>query len=271
MEFSADQLQQFKTEGYLVVPDFWDAREVRAMQLEMDRLRRDGLIHNVTTEGDGVTPSKDKVNLQIIPIFDKSDFYRAMPFAEKAIHAVSQLIGDPFLLHLDQAFVKPGRHGIGTHWHQDNAYFKIRDPLMGTAMWSAVHDATLANGTMRVIPGSFREQYEHSRDPYSNAHIRCYPPEERAIAIEVPAGGVLFFCYGTAHETGVNNTDKERAGVALHFLRADYAQDELVDPSRETRPYMTGPLATGGLLEYGAVVAGTWDAEVKRMLASETK
>lgn len=269
MEFTPAQVEHFKTHGFLAVPDFWDAREVRAMQLELERLKRDGWLRNVTTEGDGSTHSSTKVNLQLCPMFHRSDFFRAMPFAPKSMRAISQLIGDPFLLHLDQVFLKPGRHGVGTNWHQDNAYFKIDNPLMGTAMWTAVHDATAANGTMRIIPDSFREVYEHSRDPYSDHHIRCYPPEERALTIELPAGGVLFFAYGTAHCTGANDTDQERAGMALHFLRAEYAKDELVETDRDCRPYLTGPEATGGLREYGVTVAGTWEQEVERMLGSE--
>ena len=80
---------------------------------------------------------------------------------------------------------------------------------MGTAMWIAVHDATTANGTLQVIPDVFRTAFEHSRDPYSDHHIRCYPPEERAVHLELPAGGVAFFCYGTPHATGPNTTDRD--------------------------------------------------------------
>jgi ectoine hydroxylase-related dioxygenase (phytanoyl-CoA dioxygenase family) len=150
---------------------------------------------------------------------------------------------------------------------QANAYFRIRDSLMGTAMWTAVHEATVANGTLRIIPDCFRALLEHSRDPFSDHHIRCYPPEERAVDIELPAGGVAFFAYGTPHATGPNTTDQERAGVALHFLRADYAPDELIQPDRDYRPYLTGPQATGGLRDYGEKVAGTWEREVERALA----
>jgi len=269
MQFTPEQINQFKTEGYLAVPQFWNADEVRAMQLELKRLQHDGLLRNVATEGDGKTTSNTKANLQLCPMYHKSNFYRAMAFAPKVIEAISQLIGDPFLLHLDQVFLKPGRHGAGTNWHQDNAYFKISNPLMGTAMWTAVHEANEANGTMRIIPGSFKERYEHSRDPDSDHHIRCYPPEERAKLIELPAGGVLFFAYGVAHATGANNTDRERAGVALHFFRTDYAQDELITPDRDTRPYLTGPDASGGEREYGVRVAGTWEQEVQRVLNGE--
>ena len=51
----------------------------------------------------------------------------------------------------------------------------------------------------------------------------------------------------------------------MHFLHADYAAPGLVDGDRRTRPYVTGPRATGGRAEYGVEVTGTWEREVERM------
>ena len=154
MRFSARQIERFRHDGYLAVPGFYGADEVAALQAEVERFKREGLVRNVATEGDGTTHSTTKANLQLIPLFDKSDLVRALPFDAKVVEAVGQLIGDPFLLHLDQMFLKPARHGVGTAWHQDNAYFRIADPLRGTAMWIAIHDANLANGTLHLIPAA---------------------------------------------------------------------------------------------------------------------
>ena len=268
MFFTRQQLDQFQSEGYVAIPNFWDKQEIIAIQHEISRLKKAGLLRNVATDGDGKTHSQVKQNLQLCPMYDKSDFVRALPFSDKVTGAVSELIGDPVLLHLDQVFLKPGGNGAGTNWHQDNAYFKIANPLKGTAMWTAVHDATVANGTLHLIPGSYRTEYEHSRDPESDHHIRCYPPEEQAIPIELPAGGVVFFCYGTAHCTLGNTTAKERAGLALHFLNADYVNMD-VRSGFEIKPYLTGPQATGGLAEYGLKVKGTWQEQVDRLVALE--
>jgi phytanoyl-CoA hydroxylase len=263
---TAEQVQHFREHGFVAAPTFFDARETAAIRAEVERLQREGYLRNVATDGDGKTTSQTTHNLQLCPMYRQSPLFRALPFAEKVVGAVRNLLGDPLILHLDQVFLKPGKTGMGTSWHQDNAYFRVSDPLMGTAMWIAVHDATLANGTLQVIPDVFRMAFKHGRDPYSDHHIRCYPPEEQAVHLELPAGGVAFFCYGTPHATGPNTTDKERAGAAFHFLRADYAQDELIQPDRDYRPYLTGPEATGGLREYGVRVAGTWEQEVDRAL-----
>jgi len=272
MALSASQVAQFRTQGYLVVPGFFSQREVEAMQAEVARFQREGKFNNVATDGDGKTKSTTQRNLQICPTVKISTFFRALPFEPKVVEAVSQLIGDPFLLHLDQIFLKPAGDGMGTNWHQDNAYFKISDPLKGTAMWIAVHDATIANGTLNVIPGMFREELKHERDPMSNHHIRCYPDESNAVPCEIKAGGVVFFCYGTPHATRGNKTDKDRAGFAYHFLHesvtstSSHAQ-HFQQANRDYHPVMTGPAATGGLQEYGVTVAGTWQNEVELTLA----
>lgn len=264
MRFTQEQIDQFREQGYVAAPDFWTAAEVAAMRAELGRLKEAGLLRNVATDGDGKTQSQTKANLQLCPMFPHSEFFRAMPFVPKVAKAVGQLIGDPVILHLDQVFLKPGRHGAGTNWHQDNAYFQIDDPLKGTALWTAVHDATLANGTMHVIPGSFRERYAHERDPESDHHIRCWPDESRAVPVALPAGGALFFAYGTAHCTRGNTTENERAGVALHFISGAVGGHARAGFEPGKRPVLTGPEATGGEREHGVRIAGTWEEQVRR-------
>jgi ectoine hydroxylase-related dioxygenase (phytanoyl-CoA dioxygenase family) len=179
------------------------------------------------------------------------------------VDVVGQLIGTPFVRHLDQIFLKPGRTGAGTSWHTDNAYFQISDPTKGVGMWIALHEATLANGTLHVIPGSYLETFAHERDLGSDHHITFNADDSRAVPIILPAGGAVFFNYGTGHGTKANNTDHERAGLAFHFLNTDYvATGRLTDGII----HITGPQATGGQREYGVAVEGTWRDEVRRLV-----
>ena len=55
------------------------------------------------------------------------------------------------------------------------------------------------------------------------------PTQRRRIAISEAVEAAIrscctwtFFCYGTAHCTRANTTDRERAGMAFHFLHTDY-------------------------------------------------
>jgi len=262
MKFTSAQLTQFREEGYTTAPHFFNEKEVAAMQAELGRLKEDGLLRNVATEGDGKTASQAGANLQICPLAPKSEFFRSLGFADKVIEAVQQLIGDPIVWQLDQIFLKPSRHGLGTSWHQDNAYFHIKDRRLGVGMWTAVHAATVANGTMQVIPRGDAELLAHERDGGSNHHIKCEVDESKAVPIELPAGGVLFFNYAVPHCTKGNTTDRERAGLALHFLR----EDAVVKPE-SMLAVLTGKNTTHGVKEFKKDLRHEWERQVERMAA----
>lgn len=261
MQLSAQQVRQYNDAGYVIVESFFSGHELAAMLAELDRFKREGMIHNVATEGDGATISGQALNLQIIPLNDKSTLFRSLPFAGKVRTAVEQLLDGPFVRYLDQIFLKPGRHGAGTNWHQDNAYFHVDDPTRGVGMWTALHDAHRANGTLELIPASHRAMLDHRRDPGSNHHVTCTVDETRAVPVEIKAGGVAFFNWGIAHCTRGNRTSHERAGLAYHFLRTDAVpQARWHDPSPPVM--VTGPGATHGRKEYGADMRGAWACEI---------
>jgi ectoine hydroxylase-related dioxygenase (phytanoyl-CoA dioxygenase family) len=198
---SSEQLAHYERDGYFAIPDFFTPREVAAMVAELQRFKREELGRNVATDGDGTTYSRTKINYQIIPLNDKSTLFRALPYNPKVVSVVSQLIGSPFVRYLDQIFLKPGRSGAGTRWHTDNAYFKISDPTKGVGMWVALHNATVANGTMHMLPGVYRQTFEHERDLSSDHHITMKADESKAVPIEMPAGGAIFFNFGVPHCT----------------------------------------------------------------------
>jgi ectoine hydroxylase-related dioxygenase (phytanoyl-CoA dioxygenase family) len=137
-------------------------------------------------------------------------------------------------------------------------------------MWVALHDATVANGTMNIVPRNFAAPLEHLRDGGSDHHITSRVDESQAIPIEMKAGGALFFNYGVPHCTSGNTTPNERAGLALHFAVADFLQpdDYHGGKTNDAKTILTGPKATGGKREFGVEVTGTWNAQVDRLLAS---
>jgi ectoine hydroxylase-related dioxygenase (phytanoyl-CoA dioxygenase family) len=267
MRLTTGQLQQFQTDGYIILHHFFDDREVGAMRTELERFKREGMMRNVATDGDGQTHSKTKQNLQICPITPKSEFFRPLPFHEKVLSVVGQLIGEPVVHHLDQIFLKPGKSGAGTGWHQDNSYFQLADPTKGVGMWVAMHDATVANGTMHVIPRLFAQPLPHERDGGSDHHITCAQAVtgHPVVPVEMKAGGALFFNYGVPHCTLGNSTDNERAGLALHFARADFMPQREGFNGAANKTILLGPGATGGESEFGQKIAGTWDAQVARL------
>ncbi len=265
------ELAHYRSEGFVIISDFFDQREVVALQAEVVALQQAGKLNNVHTTGDSVTVSKEAFNLQICPIgLPNSPLIASLPWRPGVPEVVEQILGGTAVQHLDQIFLKPAKHGVGTNWHTDNAYFKAADPRHGVGMWIAVHAANRANGTMRFIPRSCLKAWEHERDGDSNHHITCKKliDDSQAVLVEVPAGGVAFFNYGTAHATGPNLTETDRAGLALHFMLGSnvaIADHHFKDQSASSYRWLSGPQCSGGKPHHGEDLRGRWDSEVARL------
>ena len=175
MALEPEVVKQFQQLGWTVASALFNAREVAAMQVVIEKFKSIGLLRNVATDGDGESHSEKAINLQLCPMYAHSELFQALPFEPKVSEAVE------------------GR-----------------------------------------------------------------------------AGSALFFCYGTPHCTGDNQSNSERAGVAYHFLQveeaANTARGDPVEDDRDYRPYLTGPRAWGGVNEYGIRVARTWETQIERCL-----
>lgn len=169
---TATESAHWHQHGWVAVPDFLDGAEVAILQAEIRALQAANKLRNVATSNDGKSVSTTAANLQLCPIGPHSRPIRALAYAGKVTRAIDSLIGPSAVQHLDQVFLKPARHGAGTNWHTDNAYFNSTIVEAGTGMWIAVQAANHANGTMRILPGSHRQDWAHRRDLGSDHHVR---------------------------------------------------------------------------------------------------
>jgi len=139
----------------------------------------------------------------------------------KILDVVARLLGGEPHMFQDMALIKPPGVGREKPWHQDNAFFRMvpGTPIVG--VWVALDDATLENGCMRVIPGSHRE------GPKRHARLRdlqiCDNDVEvpRAVAIPLPAGGLMFFDGLIHHGTPANRTNTRRRAMQFHYSLAE--------------------------------------------------
>ena len=208
---STTEVDEFQTTGKLLVHNFFTADETKAMQLEVNRWLDQELFRDVSTDARWQ-------NLQCIPLHPKSELFKTLGVTPKVTRVVEVLLGGPVLKILDQSFYKPALTGGATDWHTDNAYFQMSNPLGGLAIWIAIHDATRANGCLKVVPNVYKKTFIHKRDPRSDHHIHTDIDEEDAFYCELEAGGVVFFSFGTPHATGDNPSVYPRAGVGMHYV-----------------------------------------------------
>jgi phytanoyl-CoA hydroxylase len=248
-----DQIQQFKTTGYLAFSDILDAGQVARSREALSRITTE-----LTGGADSVysPPGAGKGNhsgasfkragsrsmIQFEPGFDPAGkpeteveamVRKFMWFCDEdpvfgemvspggRLHAVVEsILGAAPILFQEMALVKPALIGSEKPWHQDNAYFSVEplDAILG--VWLALDDATPENGCMHVIPGGHLHggvKHHHGSD--------CEIAPElleigRAVAVPIPAGGALFFYGMLPHETPPNRSPHRRRALQFHFRGA---------------------------------------------------
>ncbi|MCC6446262.1 MAG: phytanoyl-CoA dioxygenase family protein [Armatimonadetes bacterium] len=233
------QAQAFREKGYLTVPPALSGAEVEEMREGLERVMLDRsaarpeLLRNLHggdlyhEEPDGTRVFNSAVVVQIVNIWEADEVYFRHLYHPAITQMASELIGHPHLrVWHDQIQYKPPMVGSQTGWHQDFPAWPVLSPPDLVTAWVALDDVTLANGCMRMVPGShrwgespglgsgedFAPRYDPSRIP-EGAEVKVEP-------VEVRAGECSFHHCLTWHGSDINRSDRPRRAIAVHYMPA---------------------------------------------------
>ena len=151
---------------------------------------------------------------------EDSEALRAIAMSRRLHLILDQLLGQGREVLQDMALIKPPRVGGAKPWHQDAAYFRVRDPSLIVGVWIALDPARRANGCMQVIPGS------HLAGPAAHVPAEdvnlCEIRADRVrladrVHVEMEPGDTLIFHPLLHHYTAANDSDLRRRAVQFHF------------------------------------------------------
>lgn len=154
---------------------------------------------------------------------------RQMLFSPVMADVCRATLGDTAYFFFDQYVVKGPEGGLPFSWHQDSGYVVAYggppDHAPYLTCWCPLDDATLENGTVRVVPGSHRAGViPHVKREGSN-DLAVDVNEADSVALEVPAGSIVAFSSMTLHATGANRTDRPR-----RVYLAQYTAEAMLNP-----------------------------------------
>ncbi|MBO9623319.1 MAG: phytanoyl-CoA dioxygenase family protein [Sphingomonas sp.] len=154
-------------------------------------------------------------------------------------------IGDIAYFFFDQYVVKAPEGGLPFSWHQDSGYVVANGGPLDHApyltCWCPLDDATVENGTVRLVPGSHLNGIvDHARRADSN-DLAAEVDEAESVAIEVPAGSIVAFSSRALHATGANRTDRPR-----RVYLAQYTVEAMLNPGTRQLRRNAIPLLQGG-------------------------
>jgi ectoine hydroxylase-related dioxygenase (phytanoyl-CoA dioxygenase family) len=217
MVISESQQEQYRTEGYMILPQVIPTDQLTALREECSYYLGycDALMDAKGVQADNLSHRGKRYFI--------NNRYRLSPrlwkfiFSDLMAQVAAATVGpDAYLFH-EQWVVKGAEQGMKFAWHQDSGYVKWYDPTTKhrpyVTCWCTLDDVSEANGTVYLLPHSrARTQgkiIDHTKEAGTNDLIG-YTGDDPGDAVTVPAGSIVAFDSFVFHRSGPNRTDHMR-------------------------------------------------------------
>ena len=240
---SPSEREAIERDGYVLresvfsrdeVAEITDACERLLADLVKDRKGRRYHVGSYTFEPDQLTDCTVKWEGDTDVVHGIEPFAHLSPDLEKWAYdprflgpSAAFVSDDDPRLFTEKLNLKRPRVGGPNPWHQDWPYWDFADDRsrIVTAMLF-LDDATLENGTLQVLPGSHQRGPWPTRtdsDAFGNLEMDPKNVEGHTpVALEVPAGSVVWFGPLLVHKSEPNRSDKDRRALLYSYQPAGF-------------------------------------------------
>jgi len=189
-------VEEFRRDGFVVVPDLLDAGELARFGAAVDAAVARRSRHDTRTLAEKSRYEQSFVQCQ--NLWEDSPNVRPLTFHPRVAGTAARLLGvDAIRLWHDQALYKEAG-GRETDSHQDQPYWPIVETDTITA-WIPFDGSTLSNGAMGYLPGSHRLGVREfvniffgpPEDPLQRTRGEGRYPHPSVERAGIPMGGVI--------------------------------------------------------------------------------
>lgn len=246
---TAQQLQRYETQGFLVVDQLFDAAEVQTLWEALQQLENDPKIRK---RPECVLEPDSQVLRSVFGVHYLAKAVERMVRDRRVLDVARQILGSEVYVHQSRINLKPALNGKEFYWHSDFETWHVEDgmPAMRALSCSVLlTDNTACNGPLMLIPQSHRQfvscQGETPEDnyKYSLRQQEVGVPDELSLrmltdqgglqAVEAKAGSVVFFDCNTLHASAGNLSPWPRANV---FVVYNSVENQLRPPKYGLAP-----------------------------------
>jgi len=225
------QIQQFKIDGYLVIPEVFAFSEIQALRevtkahLE-DRIQPFELESSVQYPGAplSATAAGGDTIRRLKMAFQRDNVFKKVAETSEIVDSIAQILGGERLYlnpnHHNCIMTKLPEFSSETHWHRDTRYWNFDNKYLVNA-WIALGDERQANGCMKILPGSHR--WEVRREALDEAQFLLPEHPDNAgrlntqRLVELNAGDLLLFSAHCFHAAGKNRTSLPKFSLVYTF------------------------------------------------------
>lgn len=235
MFLTQDQLESFRTRGFVVLRGFYDSAAVAALSATLDALRDSDAEGQECAKYYEESPlSGETILVRIENVLGEhnADFTEQV-LSPKANGCLTELFGEPPLLFKDKINYKlPGCRADKLHQDQAAGWNRYCDFFITMAV--AVDQNRRDNAALSFLAtgGYERDLMTEEWQPLSEADPP-YQPEDDYLLLEADPGDVVFFDSYVPHGSPANTSERSRRNLFLTFnrqsagdLRARYYADK---------------------------------------------
>ena len=230
MQLTNPQLNDFHTNGYLILRNFADVAECEAI-LDVAKAHLKHKIEPIETEIDYGNKSKeyrrDVTNYNSIEknnvtvrrlrqVYDRDVLFKNWMESVKIRPILKQILKDEVVIttaHHNSIMTKMPHSSSETAWHQDRRYWSYSDDNL-VSVWLALDEEHSDNGVLEFIPKShsmkFTVEQFGEKDYFKTEHPENKLLIESKESTTLSRGDVVLFHCKLLHRANKNSTDKPK-------------------------------------------------------------
>jgi len=192
---------EYDERGYVIVPDLLSPGECDELKQEARRVL------------DEHARARASVCLHVAAA---SPLFHALSGDARVLAVLRPLMPEGIMFLSDKIVYKEADKSFATPWHIDAFYWKNTRPKL--SVWIPLDDATAANGTLTVVPGSHKKDWRMVKKGLNGGEFQNEIPDadlarENVTVCEITRGTAIFFSDRLVHGSTPNTAGTDRYAI----------------------------------------------------------
>lgn len=211
MKLTNDQVEEFKTSGFLLIRNYADPKRC-------DQIREKALEHlaqkiePIESEEEYLQKESSSTTVRRLrQVYDRDPLFAQWMTNPDIRPALEQLLGEEprlLLAHHNSIMTKLPQKSSVTSWHQDIRYWHYENDNL-LSVWLSLGDEYLENGLLEFIPGSHKMHFTPEQFDEQSSFRDDLPQNQEIISkrvhYELHKGDIVLFHAKTLHYANQNS------------------------------------------------------------------
>lgn len=225
MRLTSEQINEFKTKGFLLLPQFADHKLCDEIRLLCEKHLKQQTGPIESEEEYLQKKSASKTIRRLRQAYERESLFEQWMTDPQMRPVLEQLLGEKgqlLLAHHNSIMTKLPHVSSVTSWHQDLRYWHYENDNL-VSVWLSLGDEYLENGLLEFIPGTHTMKFSPEQFDEKLSFRDDLPQNQELISkrvhFDLHKGDVVLFHAKTLHAASKNSTDKAKISF-VYSVRA---------------------------------------------------